>query len=516
MKKFEPVIGLEIHVQLKAKSKMFCSCPVDTDEALPNTKVCPICLGHPGVLPTSNKTAVEQAVLAALALECQIHATSHFDRKSYFYPDLPKGYQISQYGLPFGYDGHVIIQSSAGKRRVRIERVHLEEDTGKLLHEPDKSASYVDYNRAGAPLLEIVTRPDIQTPAGAKEFLQELRLIMRYLGISDADMEKGQLRCDANISLRPNPEYFIEKADQASIGLDPNKLYPKTEIKNLNSFKAVERSLEYEIQRQTKLWEQDKAPFQQSTRGWDEKKQETILQRVKEAQHDYRYFPEPDLPPIVFSKSTLHQLQQKMVELPYKKRHRFMEYFGLGKYDVDILVANKSLADYFEAVISELKAWLIAAEQIEGTEEEIWEKHGKKLVKKTANWIISRLLNLLNEKAVYIEEAKITPENFAELMKLVYERKLNNQTATAVLAKMFLSGRDPSDIMEEEDLGQLTDNENLEEVIDNVIQANESVVQEYQDGKEPALKYLIGQVMKQTKGRADAHQVTELLVHKLK
>lgn len=515
MEKYEPVIGLEIHVQLKTESKMFCTCDNTGEVQPPNTTVCPVCLGHPGVLPTTNQKAVEWAVLAALALNCEINTKSHFDRKSYFYPDLPKGYQISQYALPFGKEGHVIIPIKGGKRRVRIERVHLEEDTGKLMHEEDGSASYVDYNRAGTPLLEVVTHPDIQTPAGAKDFLQELRLIMRYLGISDADMEKGQLRCDANISLRPNPEYFQDKADQSSIGLDPKKLYPKIEIKNLNSFKGVERALAYEIKRQSDLWDKDQAPTVQSTHGWDEKKGETVLQRIKEEQSDYRYFPEPDIPPIEFEPPFIEKIKSWMVELPYDKRERFSKLFGMGEYDINILINDKHLADFFEEVISELKAWLVALEQVEGSEEEIWEKHKKKLVKTVANWVISRLLKLLNENNVSAREAPITPENFAELITLVHDRKLNNRTATVVLEKMFTTGKDPSDIMEDEDLGQLSDEKGLEEIVDTVIKENDKVVQEFKGGKEPALKFLIGQVMKQAKGRADAQEVAKLLMVKL-
>ncbi|MBU0964091.1 Asp-tRNA(Asn)/Glu-tRNA(Gln) amidotransferase subunit GatB [Patescibacteria group bacterium] len=516
MNKYEPVIGLEIHVQLKTKSKMFCSCLNSGDDRPPNTTICPVCMGHPGVLPVTNKLAVKYAVMAALALDCKINKKSHFDRKSYYYPDLPKNYQISQYSLPFGHDGHLLFETKELKRRVRIERVHLEEDTGKLLHEGDKSASYVDYNRAGIPLMEVVTRPDIQTPAGARILLQELRLIMRYLEISDADMEKGQLRCDANVSLRPNPEYFLEKAKDASIGLDPKKLYPKTEVKNLNSFKSVEKALAYEIQRQTELWDKDQAPTQQATMGWDDKKGQTVLQRIKEEQHDYRYFPEPDLPPYEFDKKFLDSAKSEIVEMPYDRRKRFKIEYGLGDYDIDILVGDKKMAHFFEEMISELKAWLVALEQVEGSEEEIWAKHKKKLVKKAANWMISRLLGLLNEKKLGITDSKITPENFAELITLVYENKLNNQTAVAVMGKMFMTGKDPSNIMEEEDLGQLTDDKGLDAVIDSVISNNKKVVDEYKSGKEPALKFLIGQVMKQTKGRADAKKVEEVLKYKLK
>ncbi len=515
MKKYEPVIGLEIHVQLKTQSKMFCSCDNRGDDVPPNTAACPVCLGHPGTLPVMNQQAVSWVLMAALALNCSINKQSHFDRKSYFYPDLPKGYQISQQGAPFGRDGYMIIETADRKRRVRIERVHLEEDSGKLLHEAESHASYVDYNRAGTPLMEIVTHPDLQTPAGAKVFLQELRLLMRYLGISDADMEKGQLRCDANISLRPNPEVFLDQADQAGIGLDPNKLYPKTEIKNLNSFRAVERALAYEIERQTGLWEQDKAPQRQSTRGWDDKQEHTVLQREKEEQHDYRYFPEPDLPQLEISRRDIDALKQEIGELPADKRRRFQSEFGLSAYDANIIVQDEDVAKFFEKVISELKAWLIALEQVEGSEQEIWDTHKKKLVKQVANWIITRLLGLLNKHSATISDMDITPENFAELITLVHENRINKQTAVQVLDLMFATGKDPSDIVEDEDLGSLTNDEDLDTIVDQVIADNANVVQEYQAGKEPALKYLIGQVMKQTKGRADAQVVDKTLKIKL-
>lgn len=516
MMKYETVIGLEIHVQLKTKSKMFCSCDNSGEDQPANTTICPVCMAHPGILPVTNQVAVNWTVIAALALNCEINKYSHFDRKSYFYPDLPKGYQISQYALPFGHDGYLIVKSSAGKRRVRIERVHLEEDSGKLMHEEDGSATYVDYNRAGTPLMEVVTRPDLKTPQGAKAFLQEIRLIMRYLGISDADMEKGHLRCDANISLRPNREFFQDQSSEAGIGLDSNKLYPKTEIKNLNSFKSVEKALEYEIHRQTELWEKGDAPSLQSTRGWDEKKNETVLQRVKEEQHDYRYFPEPDIPPIKFTETDIEKLRLEIVELPYKKRERFTGEYGLGDYDINILVENKKLAEYFENVITELRSWMIASNEIEGTEEEIWEKNKKKLIKSAANWLISRLLKLLNDDHQTIDNIKITPENFAELLKLLFDRRLNNQTGLTVMNKMYKDGEDPSDIMENEDLGSLSDDKDLNSIIDNVINSNKKVVEDFKSGKENAVKFLVGKVMKETKGRVDANEVNDILLSKLK
>ncbi len=508
--KYDTVIGLEIHVQLKTKSKMFCACDNSGEFQLPNTTICPVCTGQPGVLPVANAQAIKWAVMAALALNCQINRESHFDRKSYFYPDLPKGYQISQFDKPFGHDGHLVISTALGRRRVRLERVHLEEDTGKLMHDPKQSSSYVDYNRAGTPLLEIVTKPDIQTPQEAKIFLQELRLIMRYLGVSDADMEKGQLRCDANVSLRPNPEYFLDEA------VEKGKLYPKTEVKNLNSFKAVERALEYEIKRQTELWEAGQAPSTQSTRGWDDKKGMTVEQRTKERQHDYRYFPEPDLPPVVFTESEIEKIKSEIVESPAEKSERFKLQFGLNAYDASLLVNDKKLGHFFEEVVSELRAWLIASGEMEGTEEEIWEKKKNKLVKLVANWLINRLLGLLPDKNFSTSELKITPENFAELMILIYQRRVNQQIALIILKKMVASGGDPSDIMTEDDLGLTFVDYDLQKIITEVIHNNPTIVDQYKAGKTAVLQFLIGQVMKATKGKAEPEQVKDLLVHRLK
>ena len=511
IRKYETVIGLEIHVQLKTKSKMFCACDNKGEDKPANTTICPICTGHPGVLPVINQQAIEWAVLAALALHFKIPKTSYFDRKSYFYPDLPKGFQISQYGAPIGSDGYLLIDLKDCKRRVRLERLHLEEDSAKLLHEADKSASYVDYNRAGTPLLEIVTNPDIQSPEEAKVFLQELRLVMRYLDISDADMEKGHLRCDANISLRPKPEYF-----QAFPRIEMKQYYPKTEIKNLNSFAAVEKALIYEIERQAKLWDGGRPPKFQTTRGWSDKLGETLEQRGKEEKHDYRYFPEPDLPPLEFNKKFLDNIRTKLVELPYEKRERLEKHPGLTRYESKILTENKHLVIFFEEVISELRAWLVSLEDIEGTEEEIWKKHKKQLVSKVASWIISRLLKLLNEARIEITESKITPENFAELITLIYQNKINQNTAQVILEEMFKSGGDPSDIMKEKDLGQLGKSKDLEKIIESVINNNAEIVKQYKAGKTNVLQYLIGQVMKETKGRADPKVVKELLVYKLK
>ncbi|MDZ7798532.1 MAG: Asp-tRNA(Asn)/Glu-tRNA(Gln) amidotransferase subunit GatB [Patescibacteria group bacterium] len=496
--KYQAIIGLEIHVQLSTQSKMFCSCDNAGEDKKPNTTICPICTGQPGTLPVINQKAVDWAVMSALALQGQISEKSHFDRKSYFYPDLPKGYQISQYSEPIGKGGFLQIKLRGEKRKIRLERLHLEEDTGKLIHQKEKTL--VDFNRAGSPLMEIVTEPDIKSPEEARIFLQELRLIMRYLGVSDADMEKGHMRCDANISLRFEGD---------------KKLYPKTEIKNLNSFKSVEKALSYEIKRQTSLWDEKKAPKNQSTRGWDDKKQVTILQRIKEAVHDYRYFPEPDLPPLEFTDKYLNKIKSKMPEMPTDKRKRFSEKFFFKDKDIKIIVSDLDLAGYTECIITELKNWLQAESS---TDEGLyqWEQNKEKFSHLVANWLINRLLALMHESNVKVKDLKITPENFAEFIKIVYNQRVNKHGANKVLEEMFKTGGDPSNIIEEKNLGTIEDEDKLSSVIDEVIEENQSAVQEYLNGKEAALKFLLGQVMKKTKGQADHKVVRQLLIHKLK
>ena len=523
-----PVIGLEIHIQLKTKSKMFCGCDNSGEDKPANTTVCPICMGHPGVLPVINRQAIEWSVMSALAINCQIPKFSKFDRKSYFYPDLPKAYQISQYDQPIGVRGYLIIDSKAGsprgageagKRRVNITRLHLEEDAAKNFHSADGSprgeageSTLVDYNRSSTPLMEIVTEPDIRTPAEAKTFMQELRLIMRYLGVSDADMEKGHLRCDANISL----------TDQDPDNIDIKKLKPKTEIKNINSFKAVEKALEYEIKRQTGLWEENKVPQTQSTRGWNEDKGITEAQRTKEEASDYRYFPEPDLPPLVFTPGVtdgfdVKAIKDSLIELPQPRRRRFIEEFDLSAESAKILTDDKNLADFFEQAISELRGWLIALGEIEGTEEEIWQKGKAKMAKLTANWLANKLLALIYKDGKDIDETvNITPENFAEFITLVYQNKINSTVAQKLLEKMYQTGKDPSVIMDEEDLGKGTAGTELEKIIEQVIAENPKQVEQYKAGKQTIIQYFIGQIMKETKGQADPQALKDTLIKKLK
>ncbi len=501
MKNLEPIIGLEIHVQLKTKSKMFCACDNSGDGKPINTCVCPVCLGHPGTLPTPNKAAIEMAVLSSLALSCEIPPESKFDRKHYFYPDLPKGYQISQYDQPFGQNGFLSLPSLT----IHINRLHLEEDAAKLLHAKDGSATIVDFNRAGAPLMEIVTEPDIRDPASAGEFLRELRAIMRALSVSDADMEKGQLRCDANVSLR-------EKGSEC--------LNPKTEIKNLNSFRAVERALNYEIKRQKLLWEGGDAPKTNSTRGWNEEKGITEKQREKESAHDYRYFPEPDIPLIKFSTKggsiharkhgafggkvtgiDIEKIRKNIPELPQQKRERFHGQYQFSYADANILTRDPSLTNYTEKVMSELFAWTESVEQKKSD-------GVSRLAKLAANWLINNLSPLIRRDWTNLS---ITPENFAEFIMLIAEGKLSSSAGQTVLRKMAETGADPGDIVQTENLAQTRDESELSEIISKVIAENPKPVHDFRSGKTSALKSLMGAVMRETKGRANPKIAEEFL-----
>lgn len=498
---YEPVIGLEIHVQLKTKSKMFCGCSAHDAGAAPNTNVCPICLGHPGVLPVPNAQAIRFGVLMGLALNCTIAARSKFDRKNYFYPDLPKAYQISQFDLPIATSGSVEI----GGRRIGITRAHLEEDAAKSFHGKD-GKTYVDFNRGGVPLVEIVTEPDFTSPQEAKMFLQELRLIARYLGVSDADMEKGHLRCDANVSVR--------KRDKNGnvVGAQFN---PKTEIKNLNSFRHVERALAYEIERQTRVWEEDGAPVSVSTtRGWDDARGRTVEQRTKEDSADYRYFPEPDIPALALSEMA-DELRVQMPELPAARRARFEVEYGLRPPDARQMCDDPALADFAEAVFSELAAWLDTTTDGE-LEGEAYEKQKAQMGRLISGWLLSKLMGLMAERAIDIRTAKVTPENFAEFVTLIAQKKLNNTTGLKVLAAMLEAGDDPTHIMEDQRLGQMDDEGALADVVDRVIEAHPVEVARYQAGEEPLLKFLIGQVMTETEGTADAALTRNILLVKLK
>jgi len=506
----QTLIGLEFHVQLKTKTKMFCACANDQNPDKPNENICPICLGHPGTLPTINKQAVNMAIKAALALNCKIAEHTKFDRKNYFYPDLPKGYQISQYDKPIAEDGFLVINNKASDglagrldnendlKRIGIIRLHMEEDSAKSSHQ--KNNTLVDYDRGGAPLIEIVTHPHLSSPSEAKTFAQEIQLIMRHLEISDADMEKGQLRCDANISLRPEGD---------------SNMYTKTEIKNINSFRTLERALAYEVERQTILWKGGFIPDSQETRGWSEERQETIVQRVKEAEHDYRYFPEPDLPPLLIDKNEIKEIKACQHELPQDKRNRFMQMYKFTPEAAKILSSNKELSFYTEQIISELKEWLKTTEQ-EGTEKEIWENNKKKLAKLVASWLVNKFLPILETKKITLENNKVTAENFAEFITLVYTSKINSAAAQMILEEMAKSGADPSHVMDEKDLGQMQNSDDLKNIIDKVLDAHPDQVADYKAGKEPVIKFLLGAVMRESKGKADPKQAEELLQQKMK
>ncbi len=509
-----PVIGLEIHIQLKTKSKMFCGCDNTGENQPPNTTVCPVCMGHPGTLPVINGQAVEWAGLAALALNCKIQDYSKFDRKQYFYPDLPKGYQISQYDKPVCQDGHLEIDiptkdetKQPASAKIRIKRIHLEEDAAKLTHSDDGKNSLVDYNRSGTPLLEIVTEPDLHSPLEAKIFVQEIQQIARYLGISEADMEKGHLRCDANISLK-------EVLDNPAKEKGFPKLNPKTEIKNLNSFRAVERALEYEIKRQIELWGKGKPPEIETTRGWNDVKQITEEQRTKEAENDYRYFPEPDLPPL-----DLSRLRDKVIpslpELPRAKRIRFITQYEFTPEEAKILTEDKKWANYTENVISELQSWLISLQEVEGTEKEIWEKHKHKITRLLAGWLVTKLGGLMADNKIDIRRLKITPENFAEFITLIYQNKISGPTAMKILEEMLLTGGDPSQIMESKNLGQISDTDEMEKIIDGIIAENPDEVKSYKAGKTNLIQFFIGQTMKKTQGKANPKIAEEIIKKKL-
>lgn len=487
----ESVIGLEIHVQLKTRSKMFCSCDNAGEFAPPNTTICPICVGHPGTLPVPNRTAIEWSVKAAKAIGCRINAVSKFDRKHYFYPDLPKGYQISQYDQPIGVEGALEVDVNGEPIRVRIERLHLEEDAAKNFHRD--GSTLVDFNRCGTPLMEIVTKPDIRSPQAAKIFLQELRRIMRHIGVSDADMEKGHLRCDANISLRPAGE---------------EKLYTKTEVKNINSFRSVERALVFEIARQTKLWEEGTPVDQLSTRGWNDARGTTEEQRVKEEAADYRYFPDPDLPPM-----NLAGIEQdvRLPELPQAIRKRFHTEYALAAEDAFVLTESRALISFTEAVFTELYAWLNSIPSpFEG------EGKGEGAIGKlTGAWLTNKLFGKMDEKNIALEDLKITPEDFAEFITLVATEKVGSANAQKLLELMLDTGADPSHLMEDHRLGQVRDAAMIEAAVTRIVDNHPEEVAKYRSGKTAIFQFLVGMCMKETEGKADPRMVEEILKNKL-
>jgi len=497
---YDVIIGLEIHAALRTKSKMFCSCPNDSSSE-PNENTCPICLGHPGTLPVANKEAVEATVLLGLALGCDINQHSKFDRKNYFYPDLPKGYQISQYDIPFCQGGELEING----RKIDITRIHLEEDTGKLSHPGITDHTLVDFNRAGTPLLELVTEPVIRDSATAKAFGQRYQQVLRYLNISNADMEKGEMRCEANISLQSKRSWKYK--DGQIIPTGKNKLNHKVELKNINSFRAMEKAIEFEIKRQSKVLDEG-GSIPSETRGWNESKNETVRQRVKESSADYRYFPDPDLAAVTITPAWLKEIKSRLVELPWKAEDRLRAEYGLSEYDAGVLAADKKLTGFFEDVISEIKAWL-------KSEKDSWERQDKTLCKLAANWLNNELLKHLNEKGLSIRDAKVTAENFAEFILMIHQGKINSSAAQTILGELMKTGGEPDAIMRKLGLEIIDDADALVKAIKKVIAAKPEQVAEYKKGKTTVIQFLIGQVMAETKGAANPQKVRELLEKEL-
>ena len=479
MANYEVVIGLEVHVQIRTRSKMFCACP-NRYGAEPNTLVCPVCMGHPGVLPVPNKEAIRKTILAGLMCSCEIARRSKFDRKSYFYPDMPKNYQLSQYDLPFCLGGGVRIggKGFSGKdlpgKTVGLTRIHLEEDVGKSFH--FASHTGLDFNRAGVPLMEIVSEPDMTTPDEAYAYLTELKQVMQYGGISDCDMEKGQLRCDVNVSLKP--------AGRKEFGT-------KVEIKNLNSFRSVHRSLVYEIERQAEVLDAG-GVINQETRSWNDDRGETALLRGKECAHDYRYFPDPDLMPFVFDDAFIESIKVEMPELPEARRRRFVESCGVTPYDAEVLTAEKPLADYFDEAAKLTKT-----------------------PKQVANWIISELLRELAAAAASIADCKVKPQSLADLVELVNAGTISGKIAKEVFAEMFATGKEPQAIVQEKGLTQVSDESAIAAFVDQAVQANPKQVAEYKAGKTAVLQFFVGQVMKLSRGKANPQSVNKLLKAKL-
>ena len=467
---YEAIIGLEVHAQLLTESKIFCNCSTKFG-ALPNSHVCPVCMGMPGVLPVLNKKVVEFALKMALATHCRINFYSVFARKNYFYPDLPKGYQISQYEHPLAEDGWVEIEVNGQKKQIGIIRIHMEEDAGKLMHDPHKPISYVDFNRTGVPLIEIVSKPDIRTPEEGVAYLKKLRSILRYLEICDGNMEEGSFRCDANISLR------LVNAEKFGV---------RTELKNMNSFKHVQRALAYEIERQRSILEQGGNVIQE-TRLWDENRGITRSMRGKEEAHDYRYFPDPDLMPVVIDKKWIEEIEKTLPELPDVKKERFKQVYGLPEYDAEVLTSEKELAEYFERVVK-------------------WGSDAKL----ASNWLMSEVLRKLNQQKQEITACPITPKDLAELLQLIQKGTISGKIAKVVFEEMYSSGKPASQIVREKGLVQITDQAVLEKIAQKIIESYPKEVEQYKAGKEKLLGFFVGQMMKQTKGKANPQLVNKI------
>lgn len=479
--KYEAVIGLEVHAQMLTETKIFCRCSTKFGSE-PNTQTCPVCIGMPGVLPVLNKKALEFTIKTGLAMNCAISSYSRFARKNYFYPDLPKGYQISQYELPICEKGHVEIVVDGVIKKIGITRIHMEEDAGKNIHESalpkagGGNYSFVDLNRAGVPLMEIVSEPDITRPGEAVEYMKKLRAILRYLGVCDGNMEQGSLRCDANVSVRP--------VGQEGFGV-------KAEIKNLNSFKFVEKALEYEIERQIKILKEG-GKIIQETRLWNAERGMTESMRTKEEAHDYRYFPEPDLVPIMTDRQWIDEIKKSLPELPDAKRERFVSEHRLPEYDADLMTSEKSLADWFEEAV-----------RLGGQP------------KAVSNWIMSDLMRLLNTENKSIEESPIKPKQLVDMLRLIENATISGKIAKTVFEEMYKTGRDAESIVKEKGLVQISDAGEIEKIVDDVIVKNPKEVARYRSGEEKLLGFFVGHVMKLTKGKANPQLVNELLKKKL-
>ncbi len=472
---YEAVIGLEIHAQLLTDTKIFCSCSTLFGSE-PNTQTCPVCTGMPGVLPVLNRKAVEYVVRTGLALNCRIAQVSRFARKNYFYPDLPKGYQISQYELPLCEGGHLDININGESRRIGLTRIHLEEDAGKNIHEGAADESLVDLNRAGVPLMEIVTEPDIRTPTEAAEFMKRLRSILRYINVCDGNMEQGSLRCDANVSVRP--------AGSDVYGV-------KTEIKNMNSFRFVEKALDYEIKRQVRAIK-DGEKIIQETRLWNTERGATEPMRSKEEAHDYRYFPDPDLTPVEISGELIEQIRADVGELPDAKTARFMSEFGLTEQEADALSADRATAEWFEDAVR------LGAEP-----------------RAVANWIRGDLARLLNEEGKSIDDSPVRPEGLVKMLKLIADGTISGKIAKTVFEEMYNTGKSAASIVKDKGLVQISDESGIERIVDEVLDRSPAEIERFRAGEQKLMGYFVGQVMKETKGKANPKIVNELLRKKL-
>ncbi len=479
--RYETVIGVEVHAQLLTQSKMFCSCSQPTLESPPNTHVDPVCLGMPGVMPVINRVAVELTIMTGLALNCEIAHEAKFDRKNYHYPDLMKGYQISEYDMPICVNGWLEIDVDGQTKRVGVTRVHLEEDTARLQHATDLSTgeqySLVDVNRSGVPLMEVVSEPDIRSAEEARAYLQALRQILRYIGASRANMEEGNMRCEPNVSIREPGAKFGQKV----------------ELKNINSFKHAFDAIKFEEKRQAEVLNSGGAVAQE-TRGWREDIGKAVPQRTKEGAEDYRYFPEPDLPPLVISREWVEEIRARMPELPDAKRARFQEQYGLSEYDARVLAELSPRADFFEAATAGGSA---------------------ERAKTVSNWVTGDFARLLNAENIEIQDAMVTPEGIAALIDLQEAGTISGKTAKAVFEEMFASGKTPGEVVKEQGLEQITSSDEVVESVEKVIADNAKAVEDYRGGKEEAIKFLVGQVMRETRGRAGPDVVTELLKEKL-